>query len=390
MQTQLKELLVLHFLNDGIRTTIIVLLPLIAVDLSLSLTFVGFLGSSQPLIGAFLALPTGYILGKFGGYKVILTLLLVYSIGVLIASIATNAPLLLLSYLLAALGFGMFHPAGFALTANISSDTNVGKNMGNFTAVGEIGRVALPPIALLIAALIGWRITIAIVGGIGIVLFIIARFYTPHKDAYNLGNKKAQPENHKEFLKHTFSLMRNKKAALVASAAVIDSIASSPIYVYLPFLLIAKGNTAVALSIAMGGFFVGSLVGKSILGRFADTYGHKNIFIISELCMAVSLICITFANEFLLLTFFAALLGIFTKGTSPVVQTMFSQLTKKDHYHKIFAVSELFITIAAVISISIIGFAADVMGISIVFYSAALFGVLATVPIIISNLKSQR
>lgn len=390
MRTQLKELLILHFLNDGIRTTIIVLLPLIATDLSLSLTFVGFLGSSQPLIGAFLALPTGYILGKFGGYKVILTLLLVYSAGVLIASIATNAPLLLLSYLLAALGFGMFHPAGFALTASISSDTNVGKNMGNFTAVGEIGRVALPPIALLMAAIIGWRITIAVVGSIGIVLFIIARFYTQHRDVYNLSSKKATPENHKEFLKHTFSLMRNKKAALVASAAVIDSIASSPIYVYLPFLLIAKGNTAIALSIAMGGFFVGSLVGKSILGRLADTYGHKNIFVISELCMAVSLICITFANEFLLLTFFAALLGIFTKGTSPVVQTMFSQLTKKNHYHKIFAVSELFITMAAVISISIIGFAADRMGISIVFYSAALFGILACVPIIISNLKSQR
>lgn len=74
MRTQLKELLILHFLNDGVRTTIIVLLPLIAVDLSLSLTQVGFLGSSQPLIGALLALPTGYILGKLGGYKVILTI----------------------------------------------------------------------------------------------------------------------------------------------------------------------------------------------------------------------------------------------------------------------------------------------------------------------------
>jgi len=45
-------------LNDGVRTAVITLLPFMAKDISLSLAQVGFLGSSQPLIGALIALPT--------------------------------------------------------------------------------------------------------------------------------------------------------------------------------------------------------------------------------------------------------------------------------------------------------------------------------------------
>jgi FSR family fosmidomycin resistance protein-like MFS transporter len=381
MKNQLKELLILHFLNDGVRTTIIVLLPLIAKDLSLSLTQVGFLGSSQPLVGAFLALPTGFILGKFGGYKVILSLLFIYSLGVMGAAFALNAPMLIIMYLFAALGFAMFHPAGFTLTAKVSGDANVGRNMGNFTAIGEIGRVALPPIALFASAIIGWRITIGIVGAAGILLFFLARLYTPSNTIYTLNSDNQNHENHKQFLKHAFSLFKNKKAARIALAAIIDSLASSPIYVYLPFLLVAKGSNPIQLSIAMGGFFVGSLIGKSLLGRYADKFGHSKIFIFSEFFMAVSLILITLSNQFFLLIFFSALLGAFTKGTSPVVQTLFSQLADKNHYHKVFAVSELVITIASVISITLLGALADKNGISIVFYAGALLALLAILPV---------
>lgn len=383
MKTQMKELLILHFLNDGIRTTLVVLLPLIALDLSLSLTQVGFLGSSQPLIGALLALPTGFILGKFGGYKVILSLLFVYSLGVLVAAFALNIPLLFVAYFIAALGFGMFHPAGFALTANISADNSVGRNMGNFTAIGEIGRVALPPIAIFASAIIGWRLTFGIVGVVGIILFLFAKFFIPAKDVYNLQIKTEVPENHKQFLKHAFSLFQNKKAKYIALAAIIDSLACSPIYVYLPFLLVAKGNDPMQLSIAMGGFFVGSLIGKSLLGRYADRFGHQKVFMFSEFFNAIALILITLTSDFFLLVFFAVLLGTFTKGTSPVVQTLFSQLADKNHYHKIFAVAELIITIASVTAITLLGIFADRTGITIVFYSGAILSLVAILPVFI-------
>ena len=62
MNKSIKELSFLHFLNDGVRSTFVVLLPFIAKDLSLNLSSVGFLGSAQPLFASILALPADLLL----------------------------------------------------------------------------------------------------------------------------------------------------------------------------------------------------------------------------------------------------------------------------------------------------------------------------------------
>jgi predicted MFS family arabinose efflux permease len=380
MKTQLKELLLLHFLNDGMRTTLIVLLPFITKDLSLSLTQAGFLGASQPLIAALVAIPTGYILGRFGGIHVIFTLLAVYSLSMFGLAFSLNASMLFSLYFLAAIGFGMFHTVGFTLTAKVSTPENVGRNMGNFTAIGEIGRVALPPLAIFALAFVGWRVVVGVFGFIGLLLFIASRFFAAPKDI-SLHKESEEPQSRREFLKDIFFLFKNKQAAYVTLAAIIDSLASSPIYVYLPFLLLNKGLDATQLGIAMGGFFIGSLLGKKFLGLGVDKLGNVKVFVVSEFCMALSLIFISQSSQYLLLLFFTMLLGIFTKGTSPVVQTMFSELSHKDHYHKIFAVSELALGLSAVVAITILGSLADKTGITIIFYVTAVLAIIATIPI---------
>lgn len=381
MKTQLKELFVLHFLNDAVRTTLIVLLPFVSKDLGLSLAQAGFIGSSQPLLGALLALPTGFIIGKFGGIHVIFTLLIVYSLGALGIALSFNTFMLFAMYLLAALGFGMFHTVGFALTAKRSTSDNIGRNMGNFTAIGEIGRVSLPPLAVFATSLIGWRMTIGIISSFGFLLFLISRFLPSPKDVHVFKSVDSKPQNHKEFLKDIVVLFKTKQAAAVTIAAVLDSLASSPIYVFLPFLLLAKDINVAQLGVAMGGFFIGSLIGKAALGFGVDKLGNKKVFVISEICMALSLIFITLSSHFALLLIFAILLGAFTKGTSPVVQTMFTQLTDKEHYHKVFAVSELVIGLAAVLAIIVLGGIADTNGISTIFYVTAMLAIAATIPI---------
>lgn len=369
----------LHFLNDGVRTAFIILLPFVAKDLSLSLTQVGFLGSSQPLIAALLALPTGFLMGKFKGFQMILLLLCVYSLAALGVSLAPNVLILIFSYLVASLGFGMFHTVGFSLTAKSSNPTEVGRNMGTFTAVGDIGRVIIPTLAIFISSLIGWRTTMVAIGAVGIFLFVIFRLKIGSKDIHP--DMQTNFQNYKDFFKDIAVLFRQKHAFSIAITAIIDSLASSPIYVYLPFLLIKKGAVPLELSIVMGSFFVGSLVGKSLLGRCVDKFGTKAVFIVSEFSMAISILLIAYFNQFLLLLVFAAFLGAFTKGTSPVVYSMFAQLSHKDHYHKVFAVSELVTGLAAVLVIIAMGGIADKIGISWIFYLTAILAVLATIPI---------
>jgi len=390
MKTKLKELLVLHFLNDGIRTTLIVFLPFITKDLYLSLTQAGFLGSAQPLIAALLAIPTGYVIGRFGGLRIIFILLIIYSLATLGIASSFNGTVVFFMYLIAAIGFGMFHTVGFTLVGKISDDGNMGRNMGNFFAIGEIGRLSIPPLAIFAVSFMGWRPVVAAFGILGILLFIISRFLPNSKDV-SLHSKNQEKQNHKEFLVDIFNLFKNKRVTLVTLGAIIDSIASSPIYVYLPFLLLAKHISTAELSIAMGVFFMGSLIGKKFLGVGVDKFGDSKVFIISEICMALSLVIIVQNMPYFLLLFLSVSLGIFSKGTSPVVQTMFSTLSHKDHYHKIFAISETTIGLAAAIAIILLGGLADATGIYMLFYTTAFFAILATVPIYaFSKMSSSR
>src|SRR3990172_9680728 len=87
---ELSGLMILHFLNDGVRSTFVAMLPFIATGLSLNLSSVGFLGSAQPLFASILALPAGFLASRLGGFHFLVFLLIIYSIGAFFASISPN------------------------------------------------------------------------------------------------------------------------------------------------------------------------------------------------------------------------------------------------------------------------------------------------------------
>ncbi len=379
MNKSIKELLVLHFLNDGIRTTFVSMLPFIAKDLSFSLASVGFLGSAQPLLASILALPTGFVAARIGGFHLLTTLLLVYSAGAVITAFSQSFLTVVGAFMLGALGFGMFHTVGFSLVAKNSKDTNIGQNMGEFTSVGDIGRVLIPPLAVFLAGLFGWRVAMLILATFGLLSFAILHFVKP-KETYGIEGKKLDKETHKDFLIHLTRLLKDKKLLLIMTTAIIDSLASGAIYIFLPFLLFAKGVNVAQYGIAIAMFFAGSLFGKIVLGRGVDKIGNVKVFIFSEVLMAITLLLLTFFSHYLILLLFSFLLGFFTKGTSPVVQTMFSQVAKKIHYNKIYALSELSIGVSALIAIVLMGVIADRIGIVFVFYTACVFALLAIFP----------
>src|SRR5258705_5754929 len=98
MSTVFIILYVLHFLNDGIRTTFISLLPFIARDLHLSFTQVGFLTASQGALTALLALPAGFFAMKIGGFKILFFALLFYSFGAFGIGFAPNVAILIVLF----------------------------------------------------------------------------------------------------------------------------------------------------------------------------------------------------------------------------------------------------------------------------------------------------
>lgn len=389
MNKSIKELLVLHFLNDGVRTTFPAILPFIAKELSFNLVSVGFLGSAQPLFAAILALPAGFLASRVGGFHFLVFLLLVYSIGALIATFTLNLPITLLAFSIAALGFGMFHTVGFSLVAKISEKNNIGRNMGNFTSVGDVGRVAIPPAAVFLVAIFGWRISMTAIALIGLSAFLLLRLNQPKKEKYHLQEEGLGKETHKEFISHILNLLKTKRLFLTLLAATTDALASSPIFLFLPFILFSKGVSVTNYGIITAAFFGGSLAGKFLLGRAVDKFGNLRVFIVSEILMAIFLVLLVGSSNFIIILILALLLGAFTRGTTPVIQAMLSEASEKMHYNKIYALSETGIGIAAVLTVILMGVIADQLGIEFVFYIAAIFALLATIPtLLLSRSKS--
>lgn len=373
-------MMILHFLNDGVRTTFVTLLPFIAKDLKISLATVGFLGSFQPLIASMMALPAGFLASRLGGFSFLIFLLIIYSTGALSTAISPSLPFIILAFFLGALGFGMFHTVSFSLVAKISDKEKVGKNMGDFTSVGDIGRVAIPPAAVFLVSFVGWRVSMVTVALIGFTAFLVLRLFQPKKEEHHLIDDSLEKETTKEFISHVIRLLKTKKLAFTLLAGIIDSLASSPVYLFLPFLLLSKGVQSTQYGIITGAFFMGSLLGKNFLGRTVDKIGNLKVFVLSEVFMAVILILLTFSTNFVAILVLSLLLGTFTRGTTPVIQSMLSNTSHKIHYNKIYALSEMFIGIAAVITVILMGIIAEKTSVLFVFYASAILALLAISP----------
>lgn len=339
------------------------------------------LSASQGFMVMLLSLPSGFLAIRFGGFKILFWALLLYSIGAIGIGFAPNFWVLMIIFYLGSSGFGMFHTIGNTLVARNSDSSNTGRNMGLYATIGDIGRISLPITTIFLASILGWRETFFIIAGCGFVTFIIIRWVLPLKKhtAHKRENKKTQ--SYKEWIAELPHFIKQKKLLLVTAAGSIDNFAANPIYIFLPFFVLEKGFPVTMLAVFTAAFFAGSLFGKTLLGHSADKFGTAKVFMIAEVCMAVTLVVFTLFNNVFLLLGLSVLLGLFGRGTTPLVATLFSEITHEDNYEKAYGLGETFLGMSVIFAPIVMGMAADRAGIVTVFYIGAALACLATIPI---------
>jgi predicted MFS family arabinose efflux permease len=381
MNPVLLILNVLHFLNDGTRTAFTSLLPFIAKDLHLSFTQVGILSASQGFMVMLFSLPSAYLAMRIGGFKILFLALLLYSVGAIGIGLAPNVWMLMVIYYLGSVGFGLFHTIGNTLVARNSDSTNTGRSMGLYATFGDIGRISLPVVALFFASFFGWRETFFIIAGCGLATYAITQWVLPLKKHVRHKSQNKNTQSYKEWLFELPRFLKQKRLLLVTAAGAIDNIAANPIFLFLPFFVLEKGFPVWMLGIFTAAYFAGSLTGKTLLGYGADKFGTAKVFMIAEFCMAITLVIFTLFNNVFLLLGLSLLLGLFTRGTTPLVATLFSEITHEDHYEKAYGIGETIFGMSVIVAPILMGMLADEIGISAVFYMAAALGLLATLPI---------
>ena len=346
-----------------------------AKDLGLNLAKVGILGTGLSLLSIVLALPTVYLAKKFGHFKVLLLAILLYGLGYLAIAGAFSFVGLLSIFILIGIGFGVFHPIGFSAISRLSDKNNVGRQMGNFTAWGDVGRIVVSGAVTFLIVAISWRGTALLYGGV--ILVVLLYLYIFHF------RKNYLPDGEEPGLKDAAfkQLLGNRKFILAMMVCAFDNLASSGLFLFLPFLLLSKNIQPTFLGPFAGAFLVGNLLGKAVLGRWSDKLGSAKVFIITELIMAGLIVMLIAAHSLLVIVIASILLGIATRGTVPSSRAMvYQSVADSQNFERANSAVEFGNSIASATVPVVLGLASNMWGINWAFWLAGGFAILAVIP----------
>jgi MFS family permease len=165
------------------------------------------------------------------------------------------------------------------------------------------------------------------------------------------------------------------------SANVLDTFAGDSLFLFLPFLLLARGAEPALLGSFAAAFFVGNIFGKVFLGRLVDRIGTAKVFIGAELLMGFLILILAGSSAIYLIIICSILLGIFTKGTVPVLKSMIAESVEHHgNYEKAFGLAELVTGAFKTAAPAVLGAVAAALGITWAFYVMAAAVFLAIIP----------
>jgi FSR family fosmidomycin resistance protein-like MFS transporter len=384
----LLPLNILHVFNDGFTASLLLLLPFIAASQGLNLAQVGLLGTVLEAAGILLALPAAYFAARFGGVRVLLAAAAIYA-GAFLATGATGTYFALIPiFVLAGVGFGVFHPIAFSLIAHWTPKERRGRVLGDFTAIGDLGRIGIAAALSFFAVAIGWRQTAALYGAVAIIVALVVYRFMAGRD----GGQAATESSEKPKTPVPWSqMLHNQRLVLTLVAAAFDGFASSSLFVFLPFLLLTRSVTPALLGTFTATFFIGTFLGKTLLGRFVDRLGGVRVLIISEVLMAVFIYLLSAATWLPVIVVCAVILGVFTKGTVPVLIAMIAESVEHHgDYAKAYSIESTTSNIAKTIAPLALGIVSVRLGIVSAFQVMAVAALLAAGPGVWIYLTNRR
>ena len=384
--TSKKSLLALNFLHvllDGLYDSIPVLLALIVGAESSADTIVGTVTSIAALASTVAGLATISFSSRFNLMQATAVILLIGGIGFLMVAFSGGIWLVGLGFILVALGQNVFHNMAFSFFTQITDRASLGRVISDFTAIGDLGRIPLVSFASLVGAMsingiAGWRWVSFSFGAITVLLFIVSYTTLFRADKRipkaSTGTRKQLP---------SFGIIRDKKVCLTVVANMLNAISCGSLFAFLPLLLLSKGFAPQALAGFAFGFTLGCFVGKIACGRLIDRFGSQKTFIVAQLLLSVLLLLLLSGNNFYSIVALSLLIGIVTKGSVPIIQTLATEYIARDKYDDIFSINSFFRGAVLIIIPLLFGFLASVYGIHTIYMIMAIVSAIATLPILL-------
>ncbi len=336
-----------HVWSDLFYALMIALLPLMQTDpdLLLSYTDVGLVRTVYSGASAALQIPAGYLAESVGEFWLLLGGNMWVAAGLVGMALAPGFMLILAITLVSGLGGGTQHPLATSMVSR-SYDDGRSTAVGTVNFAGDLGKMAAPAVALLVAIRYGWRATMRIVGLGGLAFMAITMLL---RRTIDRGRPSASLKTFREVgLEKT-----NTRGFLtLGGIGFLDSATRSAALTFLPFIMKEKGMNDQQTLIMLLFLLAGGAVGKYVTGWLGDRYGAIRL-IWGTKGLTATLLVVASTTPTLAMAPLMFVLGIGLNGTSSVLYSTVSSFvptrTQPRAYGYYYTITETGGTIAPII-----------------------------------------
>ena len=289
MPIALLALTISAFAIGTTEFVIVGLLPTIAADLGVNLPSAGLLVSLYALGVAIGAPVLTALTGKLPRKALLLALMVLFTLGNLLAWQAPGYTSLVVARILTGLVHGVFFSIGSTIATSLVPREKAASAIAIMFTGLTVALVTGVPLGTFIGQHFGWRETFLAVSALGLVAFIGSLLYVPKNIAHSAPASLLQQ----------VKVLGEPRLLLVYAMTAVGYGGSFIAFTFLaPLLQQVSGFTAGAVGLVMLVYGVSVAVGNIWGGKLADRRGPVGALKIIFMGLAVVLLAVTFAAPF--------------------------------------------------------------------------------------------
>jgi MFS family permease/tetratricopeptide (TPR) repeat protein len=267
-----------HFMSHFYQLVLPPLFPLLKGALGVGYAELSIVMTLMYATSGLMQTPAGLIVDRLGSARVLIGGLGLYSVAVLAYGFAPNLWVLAGLAVVAGLGNSVFHPADYAILSARVGATRLGRAYGLHNFGGSLGWAAAPIAVLTLTSVVGWRVGLSILGGLGLLLtaylIVQAAVLTTENRIRSAGE--TVPSKAQMFLSRTILVCFGYFALLAMATVALQA--------FLPSSLVSGFGISFELaSSALTGFLIGSALGMFVGGIIADWFGRHELVVATGL-----------------------------------------------------------------------------------------------------------
>ena len=307
-----------HIVQDGLTTTINVLLPVLAQTFGLNYAQVGLLKGLKSLSQAVLEMCSGWMSERIGEGQLIVVGLVLSGLGYGLISLVSSAFLVTACLLVVGAGTALHHAASSALIVTRYPNARRSSALGVYNASGDIGKLAFTGcFSLATGAGLAWH-QVSLAYGLAAIVAAIAiaiatrLFLNRRRVDAELANNGVDQDR-----VAGWGVLNWRLFGTLLVVTAIDTTVQASVLVFVAFLMLAKG---LPLWLATGATVIllaGGVFGKAGCGFLADRMGARPAFMLIQVLTALGLVGVVLAPNWLALALLLPL-GAVVQGSSSI------------------------------------------------------------------------